>query len=534
MECRVLFVEDEFMVRQNVQRSAIWKDTSFVLAGLASNGEDALALMEQTPIDILVTDIKMPFMDGLALAGTVRERWPATRIIILSGYDDFSYAQRAIQLGVNEYLVKPFKASDLLAVLEKERERLEAERTRESQFSDLCQAMQQARQRAEVQKLLMQTASGILSNEAILNRAKALGLHWEELFFAGAQLCTGRIVRPDLMLDGCTVFDLQDTLRSALGETDRVFLFSRDETTFQLLLCGENRDYIAAEAERVAQKLLSMLKDESHSSGATAAIGRIVDCPADISISFADAQFALSLHLGQADLVYATEMKAANIRSALDMNAEKQLIHNLLYFGGQEDIRPALTRLSQRFQKANASTLIFLHFSMEVLEDVHRFLEECGLTDQSTLLDEQMLMIGRCSERADPPMFFSALGKLLEQLISLREQSKKHLALIAQAQTYVKKNYVNPRLSLNEIAKAIGISAAYFSTLFRQETGQNLVEYITLLRMEEAKRLLKHSEVRTTEIAYAVGYNDPNYFSKTFKKIVGISPREYRTRKEQT
>ena len=113
MTCRVFFVEDEYMVRKNVQKSVIWADAPFVLTGLACNGEEALAMLEQEQADILVTDIKMPFMDGLALASTVRQRWPAMRIIILSGYDDFSYAQRAIQLGVSEYLIKPFKASVL-------------------------------------------------------------------------------------------------------------------------------------------------------------------------------------------------------------------------------------------------------------------------------------------------------------------------------------------------------------------------------------------------------------------------------------
>lgn len=364
---KLFLVEDEIVMRDGIKKRINWEKEGIDFVGEASDGELALPMIRELKPDILLTDIKMPFMDGLQLSEIVRKELPDTRIIILSGYDEFTYAQEALRIGVTEYLLKPIAPAALLESIRKVAASIEAE--------------------------------------------------------AGS------------------VEEKQET----------------PET----------------ETEEKLELDMTILDEEVH-----------------------------------------------------------KLIENFLRTGAEGEIPVFSERVFRAIGAKNAESILFLNYlTMDMYFLVVRYVKELG-ADTTELTGEDGDLSSNVRRMTSPKEAKAYLERILSVAIRLRDSgvSGKYGKLLKEAVAYIEEHYADEDISLNTVAAACGISPNHFSSIFSQEMGVTFIEYLIGKRMDRAKELLMTTDMRSSEIAFEVGYKDPHYFSSTFKKTQGVTTREFRSR----
>jgi len=361
---KVFFVDDEASMRAGIRESIDWDNSGFTLAGEAPDGEMALSLMQEILPDILITDVRMPFMDGIELSRCAKKTMPWIKIIILSGHDEFEYAKQAIAIGVEDYLLKPVTSVKLMEILNVAASRIEKERR--SNVENLITSMHDM------------GASGIIPF-ADFNRLPMI----EKLRYAS------RADAPKLV-----------------------------------------EDYLAS------------------------------------------------------------------------------------------------------FDRTSITSFIFLYYIfMDILLSSSKIIEELGGDANNILAD--FSDIGKLLNKTSGIENIRALmTSILEKVIEFRNDatSSKYSDIITKAQDYIQGHYADKDISLHSVARAVNISPNHFSTIFSQETGETFIGYITRVRLEQAKLLLKTTQMRTSDVGYEVGYNDTHYFSYVFKKNTGMTPKEFRNK----
>lgn len=362
---KVFLVEDEVIIRHGIRDNIDWASHGFEFAGEAGDGEYAYPLILKAQPDILVTDIKMPFMDGLELSRLVKKTLPRTRIIVLSGYNEFEYAKEAIKIGISDYLLKPVSSAGLIDALKK--------------------AADEIREEREKSRLLERYFVSYEKYTEFLDKTDYSGVD-------------RKLINDFLKLgsvEECSPF--VEEYFAAIGEHNYKSLLLRQYMTMDIFYC--------------VQEFLKKLKAE----------------PPEVSESVVD------------------------------------------------------------------------------IKRVPKVIESVEMT-KAYLIEEFMAAL-QARDRAS---------------------NDRYGSVIRDAKEYIRANFSQSDLSLNRIAAHIGVSPSYFSSIFKQETGQSFVEYLTQVRMERACELLKCTSYRTSEIGEQVGYNDSHYFSAAFKKAMGQSPKEYK------
>ncbi|MCR5090888.1 MAG: response regulator [Oscillospiraceae bacterium] len=352
---KLFLVEDEVIIRDGIKKHIDWESEGIEFAGEAGDGELALPMILETKPDILITDIKMPFMDGLTLSARVREALPDTEIVVLSGYNDFSYAQQAISVGVTQYILKPITRVRLMECIRPIRDEIEQKRKERQDSIDFDE---------------------ILSRESIverLNEFMKTGTETEIPAFFGE-------------------------LQGQIGEANQ-------------------------------------------------------------------GSFLFSVYL-------MSSMYLTMVRFARDLGLSKEELDG-----------------------------------------------KCGSISD-------MMADMNCNEDG-----FRYLGAYLKEVIRGRDsRNNRSAGAIRQAVVYIDEHFAEEEISLNRVAAAVNMSPNHFSASFSQEMGQTFIEYLIRRRIDRAKELLMTTDLQSGEICYQVGYRDPQYFSSTFKKAVGMTPTAFRKR----
>lgn len=367
---KVFLAEDETIIRQGIKNNIDWNSNGFELVGEAGDGEYAYPMILKYQPDILLTDVKMPFMDGLELSRAVKKALPRTRIIVFSGYNEFDYAKEAIKIGISDYLLKPVTSASLIESLKKVADQILEER----------------------------------ENSRLLER---YFLNYEK------------------------------------------YMEFPDKTDYS--------------------------------------------------------------------------------------GVDRKLIKNFLKTGNAEECGIFIDEYFEAVGEGNYSSLLLRQYmTMDIFYCVQEFIKSLNADEADTPADLMDLKrITKAVENVDTTMNY--LKELFTCALNLRDKNSKdrYGLLIREAKEYIAENYSNSDFSLNMIAGYIGVSPSYFSSIFKQGTGQSFIEYLTKVRIDRACELLKCTTLRTSEIGEQVGYNDPHYFSATFKKIMGQSPKDFKARVNQ-
>ncbi len=521
MMYKVFFVEDEIVTREGIRDNVDWKASGFEFCGEAPDGEIALPLLQTAKPDVLITDIKMPFMDGLQLCKIVRERMPWVKIVILSGHDEFEYAQQAIKLGVTEYLLKPVTVQDLHNVLQKIAAQLEEDRKEQEHLRKLRDQVEENRAVLR-ERLLLKLVVGAVSSTEAIEKSQLLGLD----LVARCYLVV--IIKIELA-DRSEQFDydqVQQVQQIVLGLVDNnpdVLSIKKDWGELVLIMKGNTPEYLEEERDLLLQLIQREVKRTRYQL--TIGVGTPKKRIADIYQSFVEALVGLQnpAHENPAS-------PAGGVDKAELLKVDKSTVEDYLRCGVKEDFGEFFDAFIRPLgETALKSYLIKNYIFVDVVLVTARFVNELGGDIDQVFPElesiERVLMNTKTVEQLR-----EQVHKILLSALTFRDSrtNRQYAGMIQQAKEYMDHHYMDPDLSLNQVAAQVNLSPSHFSVVFSQETGQTFKEYLTEVRIKKAKELLRMTTLRSAEISYQVGYGDPHYFSSVFRKNTGLSPTEFR------
>ncbi|MDF2802463.1 MAG: DNA-binding response regulator [Anaerocolumna sp.] len=523
---KVIIADDEAHICKLVQALVDWETLGLKVMGTASNGLEAIALVDECKPDILITDIRMPGCNGLELIEKVKSKQENIEIIIISGYAHFEYAQSAIKYGVGDYLLKPIKRDELIQTLEKIRDKFNA-RTEMDSHADIVHKNSKqdlTRLRNSLIQDIQQGRIGEVTSEKLLY---SYHFHVEEGKFQAFAL----------------KIDCEGTTNH---EGAQKILYERAEEIFETILEKECIDYIFCFEKFSGFGILHYKKDNRNliRKGLRNALNKLEE------LKNLYGTFSFSLALGGSD------GSSSFIPESLK-EAETVIYERLIEGTGRmlEGLPKASQiqkqELLERYTKM--ITIAIETVDIQTADDAVNDLEKKVLEVQNVrgleLYDivilagnlfvsrmgidnlEDILINFRngCSQISKVNKLFDNLRSLQRRLINevITNRMNESVRPIRNAKQYVRQHFAEP-LTLEEVCNAIGFSISYFSVLFKKETGEGFMKYLTRIRMEEAKILLRETNLPVAQICEDVGYNDRKHFTQTFNKVVGLNPAEYR------
>ncbi len=517
---KVFLVEDEFRIREGI-RECIEKESGFHFAGEAADGEMALAMINEIKPDIIITDIKMPFMDGLTLSKIVKRTMPFVHIIIISGHDEFEYAQNAILTGVDAYLLKPIRSAELLRVLSGVADQIELNRHEKLNQEKMMEQLNLASQMSK-DRLMEDIICANADTPQLLEQCEKIGLD----LMAKCFIVLYAEVETDAFKNNCFIY-LRSILDSILDES--AVYYYRTYDRFFILLKGDNEEQLREFAYSIAQSIRHEFERESTCT-VKIGIGSLVRRIAEIPTSYHCAKKAKN-YLDQVTGGRIIGIDDINNNSFIcDLDIKCEPIDERLNYAESEDIDKILTEYFGQGESDGLNSILFAYYKLtDILVACARLIHSLGKKPEAILH-----MIGDPNAILQYAKSKDQLCKVAEEALRITFEERdnaeglKYGGIIRQAKKYINKNFDNPGLSLNSVAKVVSLSPNHFSTIFSQKTGQTVIEYLTAARIDRAKNLLKETNLKLYEIAQQVGYNEPHYFSFIFKKHTGLSPSEYR------
>lgn len=538
-EIKVFLVEDEMVIRRGIKNSIDWEKEGYIFCGEASDGELAYPMIIKEKPDILITDIRMPFMDGLELCKLVKKELPNIKILILSGYDEFDYAKEAIRLGVTEYLLKPISSGKLLEALNGVSESIR----REKEDKDLVRKyMEEMRENTEheKQKFFEQMIAGNLSMADALETGKKYEMNlsagmYNLLLF---RFTLGEENRKSGELSG----EAEYAIEKLTERLEYVFEFQRGVEDWAFLLMADNEEQMSERVKELSKDLEEIMKNYS-TIAYFGGIGQPVARLRELEESFREAERALAARFTMElnRIISVEDIRMAQNVDTLDdieimsfgeIEKTRTMLEKFLNNGAEDEIDEFVDVYINELPEENLkSVLMRQYIIMDAYIVMMSFCEkiegiEGEMQAQSEELKNSMKTIQTLEE------IKNYIRMLLKKIIGVRDtiSGRRYSDIIEIAKDQIRKTYMSDEISLNTIAAEVGMSPSYFSSIFSKEMGKIFVEYLTEIRMDRAKELLMCSSMKTSEIGYEVGYKDPHYFSYIFKKTQNCTPKEFRAR----
>ena len=530
MLLKVFLVEDETVIREGLRDRMPWDQFGYRFVGEAADGEMALPLIRKTMPDVLITDIKMPFMDGLSLSKIVSKEFPKMKIIIISGYDDFEYARQAIEVGVDQYLLKPVTKMKLKNVLLELKEKIEQDQEQEdyrTQFQNEIQEYEQFSRRRFMEKIL----EGELSVKEIYDEAQRQSI---EITAAGYNLLF--LYLQEKNKEKMAGFlRKQDEVLHYFLRYPQYLLFRWNVNSYGVLIKGE-----MSQLEELTDQCVEFVKktcgSEEQLEWYVAAgkpverLSRLSQCYQGVNHNFAYRFMVPGLHvLTEETLGSYVNAQGENRLDGVDSSQlNPEIIKDFLTKGSSGEIQEFVQSYLQNMSKALESRMFRDYEVLHIRFTTIMYLESIGVSKE----EYSQKIEGKYQ---DMNIKASQVGAyfvdVLRAAVDIRDAKSKSQGTSAMKKVldFIDQNCYNENFSLNDVAEAVNMSANYLSATFSQSMQKTFVEYVTGKRMERAKKLLRETDRSSGEIAQEVGYKDPHYFSYVFKKNQGCSPREYRS-----
>ena len=523
---QIFIVEDELLIRQSIRNTIEKMPGPYALCGEASDGEMALAMMQDLMPDILLTDIRMPFLDGFDLIKNCKAMMPWLKVVIISGFGDFESAQKAISLGVDQYLLKPIRQADLIKVIEEMAARIEKDKAARGA------AVPDGMDEEEVLKVLRQHfMRQIIYGEAdtgkLLERMQRLKLDIMRTHYLVA-ICSFDTPNIDHQV-------LENTVSKLINETQMLMYYFNNADRMTLLAYDNDPEIMTERVYRFINILRHELQDIC--PVITTVISNDVRRLGEISEAYKTANSLMktvsSVATGQVINVSDTAQVSAEMiqQSTPFFSIFRERMQNAEACDADaildEIMRsPVGEQLNSRLMRYNA-LIALVRITVQMIVRAN---PEADEKDIAVQLSSQFDILKAAGSKAG---FRETAVLLIKKALSARQGDSgeiKYHHVISQAEAYVKENFCDQNISLISVANHVAMSAAYFSTVFSQTTGRSFISYLTGLRIEKAQELLTTTNMKLADIALEVGYNEPNYFSHVFRKTVGITPKEYRSR----
>lgn len=536
---KVFLVEDEIIVRNGIKKQINWEKEGLEFIGEASDGELAFPMIQQLKPDIIITDIKMPFMDGLQLSKLVKKEMPDIKIIVLSGYDEFEYAKEAINIGITDYLLKPIASEELLKAVLRVSNIIYEEQLKKENL-ELYKIELKEKEKVTYQNFFDNLVSNKMTVQELLEKSKELNI---DLVARQYNLLLCKLFEKGRKASiYCNdVVSLNQELINQIKKNTNVVVFDRTNEGVAILVKGQDQETLVKETDKIIDYIrddFCTLQNIDYFIGVGTQSSRL----SELNKCFEDASkaFAYQYMVEKNQVVHCENLTTYRVVKDLkidikdiDVNkTDKSVINSFLRTGSKNEVRHFLEDYFQNLGENNMKSFLFCQYiTLSMYFCCISLVEELGY-GFSDIVEHCGDLLNMNSLHMTLKEIIDYFEKVFLTVIDYRDKNSmnKYSSLLASAKEYIKENYSSEDISLNSVANKVNVSTSYFSTIFRQETGHNFIEYLSEVRMEKAKELLCCSSMKSSEVGYAVGYKDPHYFSFLFRKTQGCTPKEYRIR----
>lgn len=531
---RILLVDDEILVRDAIKENIDWNGIGCELVGDCQNGQEAAEFVKQHPVDIVLTDICMPYMDGMELSHFLHDNYPDIVIVIFSGFGEFEYAKKAIQYNVSEYLLKPITAMELTNVINNMKEKVDQRQKEKKKIENLTKASENYRRNA-----------GIIRSkaiEALVTCSRDVNESLEQLKNLGIELKASnyRVVVFDIDLfsdmyqvdvekrqeSALMAFVLFNVSEEIVSREHAGIAYQEGNNQVAVLFQGNRTKDFADKIRSICREIQQKVK-EVLGIDVSIGIGCWVKTPGDLHLSHDMAKKAIQYRylLGGCLLLDMEEYKAD---SRISLYETLEQLTDALKTGKKESMELCMAKMEEQIKSALVDKSRACMYLQQIVRAIGNACETV-LSDHQKMTQKREGLLQSVTEQKT---FQQAIGlvkeyaeQVFEELSSMNSSSGQRQALLAL--DYIQNNYMDSELSLNGICSYLSISTSHFSTIFKEVTGETFMEVLIRTRMQKAKELLTNTTLKNYEIAEKVGFSDPHYFGISFKKMTGKTPTEY-------
>jgi two-component system, response regulator YesN len=510
---KVLIADDEENIRAALEKVIDWNSIGAYVCASAYNGKDALEKIKKYLPDILLMDIRMPGKSGLEVIQQIRDSNPDIKAIVLSGYDDFSYAQQAISLGAVNYLLKPSLPEQILSAVDEVCRKIRAERLKTQEKDEKEHQILQNQKELHDKTV----AEIILTHNEQLAEQKAREIGFP---IGNSQFCI--VISPPehiLFFEQQKKYIIQSvetifTCQTACLAEDIVVLVSGD---------------VNEEKAAIQKQLLKLKSEVSHlfNVSLSIAVGNNAKIFGDLYQSYEDALKirGMFFFLGTDFVMFYDSIYSNKVLDIYPVESEKEIFSAI----EQRNIPNCMDRIDFFFSQVagksdNKGAIV--QATIVLLLSAYHFMLQFNIEMQA-VFDNPFNVFEEIQRSKSIHELEEKIKFIFGRVITTLNFNKTGNDLVDIVIGYIQRKYMSD-IFLSNAAQEAGITPAYLSTLFKQTLGQNFVDYLSAVRIEKGCELLKNSKLKTYEISYQVGFRDEKYFTKVFKKLTGISPSEYK------
>lgn len=530
---RVLLVDDEVLIREAVGEKIMWNDLGYELAASCENGIQAKEILSEQKIDLVLTDICMPYMDGLELSEYLHHDFPNIQIIILSGYDDFDYAKQALKYSVSDYLLKPITAMELSDVLIRMREKLDKLNEKKEQIDKISSTYHKNRLLIK-SNVLMDLFLGNKTEEENRIELEEMGISLQSAAYRAAiveiDIFSGKgnvdeAIKRESALMAFVVYNVANEIvnKYRVGEVCQ----GTDQRTAILFCTNKPKEFeqtVYDISKEIKEHLSKIMGFEI-----TISIGSYANEMKDIYKSYLDALDNLEYRyiLGRNQIIDRKRIE----KKRRPWSGAQGDIKNLSLCIKKNDIEQMQYYLSDIKRHMEEAVLLknkACLYLQQIAEEIGGILEAFDMAEAAVGQNKDKII----AEIYEAERFESAANiienyckQTARAIDSQKNTGGKKYAVMAM--DYIEKNYADSTISLNSTCSYLNISTSRFSSIFKNATGETFMDVLIRLRMQKSKELLKNTDLKNYEIAERVGFSDPHYFSVVFKKMTGKTPSEY-------
>ncbi len=526
----IVIADDEAELRQALIRRIDWDEVGFQVVGEAENGAEALELVEKLEPDLLLTDVRMPFMSGIELARAVREIRPNIQIAFLSGFDDFTYAQQAIQYNIISYLLKPISSKELTEELKKIKKKIDE---KFEEFTRKNAEQEQQNLVAFFMPLLLDSFSDGQSKErerALVQEAVRRGFIKQE---SAHMYYTVLVISfRDEEGNNRTIEDAVNAINMILRKYMHYVSFYTDGRIVYMLAGtkASQEKYLHIIVEDITQSVKRIMNLTTF-IGVSRMVSELEHCHE----AYLEAMDAFG-YSGRSDtgVSFISDIERTATFDQETVQAAVNRIESLLRSGTEEELHSYLDQLFAQLEEEDTPAMNIQLVMVQLIAAVFRVVYAVADSEAVQNLQKSSPFLGQLFLESPREMEerYKAFC-LMAREVAAEHRKKSGSVICDQALAIMENRFADPELSLNSISAEISVSPNYLSTLIKRSTGNTFIDLLTRKRMETAKELLLGTSMKIREVSEKCGYNDQHYFSYCFKKYEGISPNACRRKFER-
>ncbi len=527
MMYKIVLIDDEDVVRKGMRDLIPWKELELEMAGDAPDGEKGLELISEVLPHIVFLDINMPKMDGMRLTKILRETYPDIKIVLITGYDEFSYAREALRLGVEDYILKPITKEEVVGLLEKLVNKLDSEQEEEKKQKMLQEKIKQSSHLIQ-QRYIEELVFNEIEDTLIIKRSISADIPYNKLYYGVALIDYDHFIKGlSANENEITFFAIQNIADEIVKKNKWGVIFEINGVNGILYYTDEGQGVFEHYKERLSyiKKMITQYLDITITIG----VGKIVQAIRDIHLSYKTANEALvnRFFIGTNQII--THDFSAKLSDASHANEwlewEDKLIQSIKdskkFDEVLEDVNIKMERSSMTIAACQAIWNILISSMLKKFVQIDESIIELFPNTINVVEELKSKKTTKDIKRWVNNLYLKCNNYIEKQA----SPNKMHLQNIMR---FIEENYYIPEISISMVCKEVHLSPSYLSSIFKKETGTTFIQFVTDYRLDKAKEMLKYTSLKTYEIAEKAGYLDPQYFSTLFKKQFNQTPSEYK------